>query len=73
MEEQLSAGVSETTEEAMRRHLDAAVVGTAEEVGEQLTDLLEASGAEEVMAWTSIHDREQLAASDEALASLIIG
>ncbi|WP_010524380.1 MsnO8 family LLM class oxidoreductase [Nesterenkonia sp. F] len=73
VEEQLSAGVSDAVDEAIRRHRDAAVVGTAAEVGEQLTDLLEASGAEEVMAWTSIHDREQLAASDEALASLITG
>jgi hypothetical protein len=48
----------------------AAVAGTAEQVGDRLTELLDRTGAAELVASSSTFDREALAASDAALAGL---
>lgn len=52
------------------RHLEQAVHGTPDEVARQLADLVERTGAAEVLAFSSTHDRAALARSDEALAAL---
>lgn len=53
-------------------HLEQAVHGTADEVADQLTELVARTGAAEVIAFASTRDREALARSDAALASLEI-
>lgn len=53
--------------------LDRAVAGPPTIVRPRLERLVETSGADEVLATTSSYDREALAASDAALADLMIG
>jgi luciferase family oxidoreductase group 1 len=59
---------------AQRRYVDetaaAAIAGTPEQVGERLTELLDRTGAAELVASGSTFDREALADSDAALAGL---
>lgn len=59
------------------RRMDEWIAGTlygdAEQVGAQLAALVERTGADEVMASTSMYDREALARSDAALAGLLAG
>ena len=50
--------------------LDGAVYGTAEQVREALSHLIERTGAAEVLASTSTYDRADLAEADAALAAL---
>jgi alkanesulfonate monooxygenase SsuD/methylene tetrahydromethanopterin reductase-like flavin-dependent oxidoreductase (luciferase family) len=48
-----------------------AVAGTAAQVGARLAELAERTGATELVAAGSTHDRAALAASDETLARLV--
>lgn len=57
-------------EEKVEEHLEQAVHGTADDVAEQLSELVARTGAAEVIAFSSTHDRAALARSDEALAGL---
>lgn len=57
-------------EEQVQQHLEQAVHGTTAEVTEELAELVERTGAAEVLAFSSTHDRDALADSDVALASL---
>ena len=50
--------------------LDQAVYGTPTEVAATLTTLVERTGADEVMATASTHDRDEQDAADAALAAL---
>lgn len=61
---------TEKQEQRVQDHLDRSVYGTAAQVAEQLTDLVERTGASEVIAFSSTFDQEALAASDAALAAL---
>ncbi len=54
----------------VEEHLDQAVHGTAADVARELADLVARTGAAEVLAFSSTHDRTALARSDEALAGL---
>ncbi len=51
-------------------HLEQAVHGTAAEVADELAGLVARTGAAEVLAFSSTHDRDALARSDTALAAL---
>ena len=51
--------------------MSAAVHGDAERVAGELADLVERTGADELMASTSTYDRDDLARADAALAELI--
>lgn len=57
-------------QEQVEQHLDQVVHGTATDVADQLTAIVERTGADEVLAFSSTHDRAALADSDAALASL---
>ena len=57
-------------QEQVEQHLDQVVHGTATDVAEQLTALVERTGADEVLAFSSTHDRAALRDSDAALATL---
>lgn len=57
---------------AVDRQLQHAAYGTAEQVHEQLTALVQRTGAVEVLASTSTYHREALAAADTALAGLAV-
>lgn len=59
--------------ERVERSLDRAVAGSAETVRRRLEQLAEQTRADELLASTSTHDREALAASDRALSSLVEG
>ncbi|GAA1467649.1 MsnO8 family LLM class oxidoreductase [Nocardiopsis exhalans] len=50
--------------------MDGAVFGTPKQVESSLTDLLERTGASEVLANVSTHDRDEVRRTDEFLASL---
>ncbi|USQ79996.1 MsnO8 family LLM class oxidoreductase [Ornithinimicrobium faecis] len=52
-------------------HVAQSVHGTVAEVGRQLTELVHRTGADEVIAFASTYDRQSLADSDAALATLI--
>lgn len=54
----------------VEQHLAQSVHGTPREVAQQLTDLVERTGADEVVAFASTYDQGALADSDAALASL---
>lgn len=54
----------------VEQHLAQSVHGTPSEVARQLTDLVERTGAEEVVAFASTYDQGALAHSDAALAAL---
>ena len=58
-----------------RRYVEqsTAVTGTADHVAEQLHELLVRTGAAELVASSSTHDRGALAESDAALAELVSG
>lgn len=60
----------ERTRRAARAFLDTAIAGTAASVTARLTDLLERTGAEEVLVSVSAHDRDDVRRTDEALAAL---
>ena len=55
----------------MEEWLGGAVYGDAGQVAEQLAVLVERTGADEIMASTSMYDRDALQRSDAALAALI--
>lgn len=57
-------------EAKVEQHLAQAVHGTPDEVADELGRLVSRTGAAEVMAFASTHDRAALARSDEALADL---
>lgn len=52
-------------------HVDQSVHGTIAQVADQLTELVHRTGADEVIAFASTYDRQSLADSDAALATLI--
>ena len=54
----------------VERHLDPVVHGTVTDVAEQLTAIVERTAADEVLAFSSTHDRAALRDSDAALATL---
>lgn len=54
----------------IEQHLDQSVHGTPSEVAQQLTELVERTGADEVVAFASTDDLAALADSDAALAGL---
>lgn len=62
-----------TTRQAARveEHLAQAVHGTPDDVAAELTTIIERTGADEVLAFSSTHDRHALRASDTALAALM--
>ena len=53
--------------------LDSAVLGSAATVRRRLDELVERTGADELLASTSTYDREALFASDAALRDLVVG
>lgn len=55
---------------AVDEHLARAVHGTAEEVLDELGALIRRTGADELLAWVSTHDREAQDRSDAALATM---
>ncbi|MDN7122014.1 MsnO8 family LLM class oxidoreductase [Nocardioides sp. ChNu-153] len=64
------------TDQLRRRveaHLDGAVAGTPAQVRRALERLAERTGADELLASTSTHDRDALRAADAALAALVLG
>lgn len=56
----------------VEEHLEQAVHGTPAEVTDELARLVDRTGAAEVVAFSSTHDREALARSDATLAGLEI-
>ncbi|MGC5627762.1 LLM class flavin-dependent oxidoreductase [Georgenia sp. Z1344] len=64
------ARLTEKQEGAVQRHLDQGIHGTQAEVAAQLRALVERTGASEIVAFSSTHDRAALADSDVALAAL---
>ena len=54
----------------IERTIDGAVYGTPDQVLQELADLIQRTGAVEVLASTSTYDREDLARADAALAEL---
>ncbi|NKY57350.1 MsnO8 family LLM class oxidoreductase [Nocardia flavorosea] len=56
--------------DAVNGWMDAAVSGTPDLVAETLTDLLEHTGASEILASVSAYDRDDVSRTDEFLASL---
>lgn len=56
--------------DAVNGWMDAAVSGTPELVADTLTDLLERTGASEILASVSAYDRDDVRKTDEFLASL---
>lgn len=61
---------SERTREAARRWADGSLAGTTDDVADRLRDLLERTGADELMATVSTFDPDDVAATDAFLASL---
>ena len=57
-------------QEQVERHLDQVVHGTVTDVAEQLTAIVDRTAADEVLAFSSTHDRAALRDSDAALATL---
>ncbi|MGY1753512.1 MsnO8 family LLM class oxidoreductase [Blastococcus sp. SYSU D01042] len=57
-------------QEYLERTAAAAIAGTAGQVAGRLAELLDRTGAAELVASSSTHDRDALAASDAALAAL---
>lgn len=57
----------------VEKGLAAAVAGTAQSVRRRLEQVIERTGAAEILATGSTYDREALAASDRALAQLLRG
>jgi luciferase family oxidoreductase group 1 len=55
---------------AVDEWIDGAVFGTPKQVESSLTDLLERTGASEVLVNVSTHDRDEVRRTDEFLASL---
>jgi alkanesulfonate monooxygenase SsuD/methylene tetrahydromethanopterin reductase-like flavin-dependent oxidoreductase (luciferase family) len=58
------------TRDRIESSLDATILGTAEQVRPRLDELIERTGADEVMASTSTFDRAELFAADAAFAQL---
>jgi alkanesulfonate monooxygenase SsuD/methylene tetrahydromethanopterin reductase-like flavin-dependent oxidoreductase (luciferase family) len=56
--------------ERVDSHLAGAIFGTGDQVAQRLAELVERTGADEVMASTSTFDRAELAAVDTAVADL---
>lgn len=65
-----STTLTDRQQTAVAQHVDQAVHGTVEDVADQLRHLVGRTGAAEVLAFTSTHDRAALARSDVALAGL---
>ena len=68
-----STAWSSGEERRVRKGLEAAVAGSAGTVRRRIEELLERTGAEELIATGSTYDRDALAASDEQLARLLLG
>ncbi|WP_040339511.1 MsnO8 family LLM class oxidoreductase [Candidatus Blastococcus massiliensis] len=72
--EPVAAGRAASRTPRQQQHLEqtaaAAVAGTATQVESRLTELLDRTGAAELVAGSSTFDRDALAASDAALADL---
>ena len=68
-------GTALSDREARRveRGLDAAVAGSAQTVRRRIEQLLERTGAQEVLVTGATYDRAALAASDRDLAHLLRG
>lgn len=64
--------LTERQELMVQQHLDQSVHGTPAEVADQLADLVARTGAAEVIAFSSTHDRAALAQSDAALARITL-
>lgn len=62
--------LTERQQAKVEQHLDQAVHGTAADVARELDELVARTGAAEVLAFASTHDRAALARSDDALAGL---
>ncbi|MCX6491781.1 MAG: MsnO8 family LLM class oxidoreductase [Rhodococcus sp.] len=58
------------TRDRIESSLDATILGTAEQVRPRLDELIERTGADEIMASTSTFDRAELFAADAAFAQL---
>ncbi|WP_375000306.1 MsnO8 family LLM class oxidoreductase [Aeromicrobium sp. CTD01-1L150] len=70
LEELRELQLTDRRRRSIQRTLDAAVAGDPDAVGEQLDEVLERTGADELLAWSSTFDPGDQAASDEALAAL---
>lgn len=57
----------------MEKWMGSTIHGDAAQVAAELAQLVERTGADEIMASTSTYDREELARADAALAGLISG
>jgi len=69
--EVVAAPTTATQRRYAERTAAMAVAGTPAEVAARLAELADRTGAEELVASSSTHDRAALAASDEALARLL--
>lgn len=69
--QRLRSGADAKKQREISQQLRRGVSGTAAEVAAQLEQLLEDSGAEELLVSSSTYDRDAVAASDEALATLL--
>ncbi|MFE4001346.1 LLM class flavin-dependent oxidoreductase [Nocardioides sp. YIM B13467] len=64
---------SNQVRERVEAHLARTTAGSAETVRRRLDQLAEATGADELLAFTSTYDRDAQLASDAALAGIMIG
>lgn len=64
---------SAQTQRRVEKSLDRAVAGTRATVGSQVEQLVETTGAEELMVSTSTYDREALARLDAEIAHVVLG
>lgn len=60
-------------QELVEQHVERTIHGTPADVAERLTDLVERTGASEVLAFSSTFDLGAQAASDTALSGLTLG
>lgn len=66
----LSEERSTKKRDAVRRWMDAAIADTPDRVRQSLADLLERTGASEILASVSTYDRDEVNRIDEALAAM---
>ena len=64
---------SNQVRERVEAHLARTTAGSAETVRRRLDQLAEATGADELLAFTSTYDRDAQLASDAALAGIMTG
>lgn len=68
-----AAGTGQKEARRLEQGLDAAVAGSAQTVRRRIEQLIERTGAQEILATGATYDRQALAASDRELARLLRG